>query len=75
MTDTAPCHDRRLLAAAAYFRTSLLSDPGTGPRGYLTDRGLAALLHDTPWAVGYAPAGWTRLRPPPPPRLPRPGSP
>jgi DNA primase len=67
MTDTAPCHDRRLLlatneAAATYFRSALLSDPGAGPRGYLTDRGFAALLNDTPWTVGYAPAGWTRLR-------------
>jgi DNA primase len=67
MTDTAPCDDRQLLleaheAAAMYFRDCLLADAGAGPRGYLTDRGFAALLHDTPWTVGYAPAGWTQLR-------------
>ena len=66
MTATGPHHNRRLLlaaneAAATYFRACLLSDAGAGPRGYLTDRGFAALLHDTPWTVGYAPAGWTHL--------------
>jgi DNA primase len=68
MTAPNPGHEHRrtLLAAneeaAAYFRAALLADAGAGPQDYLTDRGFAALLHDTPWTVGHAPAGWTRLR-------------
>jgi DNA primase len=66
MTGPSDEHRRMLLAAneeaAAYFRASLLSDAGAGPRAYLTDRGFPALLNDNPWTVGFAPAGWTHLR-------------
>jgi len=46
-------------AAAVCHRERLLSPAGEGPRNYLTTRGFATLMHDTPWTVGYAPAGWT----------------
>jgi DNA primase len=49
-------------AAARYFREQLVTGPVTGPRDYLTSRGFAHLLEATPWTVGYAPAGWTRLQ-------------
>jgi DNA primase len=68
MTTTDPSSGiRRVLLevneeAATFYRTSLLAEVGAGPRRYLTDRGFTALLHDTPWTVGYAPAGWTHLR-------------
>ena len=29
---------------------------------YLSARGFAPLIDETPWTVGYAPPGWTRLR-------------
>jgi len=46
-------------AAAAFYRQRLLGPHADGPRSYLTSRGFSTLLHDTPWTVGYAPAGWT----------------
>jgi len=46
-------------AAAMFYRQMLLGPDADGPRSYLTSRGFATLLHDTPWTVGYAPAGWT----------------
>jgi DNA primase len=46
-------------AAAAFYRQMLLGPGGEGPRSYLTSRGFSSLLRDTPWTVGYAPAGWT----------------
>jgi DNA primase len=65
-TNPSPGTRRVLLEAneeaAAYFRASLLADASIGPRRYLTDRGFEALLRDTPWTVGFAPAGWTHLR-------------
>ena len=48
--------------AARYFRAALLSAAGAGPRRYLSDRGLDAVLEETVWTVGHAPPGWTRLR-------------
>lgn len=47
-------------AAARYYRSMLLGPDGAGPRNYLAARGFSALLEDTPWTVGYAPAGWTK---------------
>ncbi|MGY2876351.1 DNA primase catalytic core [Marmoricola sp. URHA0025 HA25] len=47
--------------AAEFYRRMLLGPEGAGPRRYLVDRGFEALLDDTPWTVGYAPTGWTRL--------------
>lgn len=61
---TDPSRDQLLAAnedAAEFYRRYLLGPDGTGPRGYLTQRGFAALLDDTPWTVGYAPAAWTAL--------------
>lgn len=65
---TGPNIDRnRLLAVNAeaqrYFRKQLLTSPAArGPCQYLTQRRLAHVLAaDSPWLVGYAPAGWTRL--------------
>ena len=46
-------------AAAIFYREMLLGPQGEGPRGYLSSRGFPTLLHDTPWTIGYAPAGWT----------------
>jgi len=46
-------------AAATFYRQRLLGPHADGPRNYLTSRGFSTLLHDTPWTVGYAPAGWT----------------
>lgn len=45
--------------AASFYRRQLLSASASGPREYLTGRGFEALLDETPWAVGYAPRGWT----------------
>ena len=58
--------DRHLLVsanedAARFFRTQLLGPRGAGPRSYLSARGFGAMLEDTPWTLGYAPAGWTSL--------------
>jgi len=47
-------------AAAMFYRQMLLGPHGEGPRSYLTSRGFSTLLQDTPWTVGYAPAGWTK---------------
>lgn len=61
---TARNRDELLAAneeAADYYRRQLLGRNGEGPRDYLTRRGFAALLTDTPWTVGYAPASWTAL--------------
>jgi len=48
--------------AARFFREQLHTGSAAGPRSYLEARGFAALLRDTPWTVGYAPAGWTTTR-------------
>jgi DNA primase len=48
--------------AARFFREQLLANSAEGPRSYLEARGFAALLQDTPWTIGYAPAGWTSTR-------------
>jgi DNA primase catalytic core len=60
------CHREQLVAAnedaADFFRHQLRGPDGDGPRRYLIQRGFEALLvPDTPWTVGYAPAGWTTL--------------
>jgi len=47
--------------AATFYRRQLLGPDGEGPRDYLTHRGFHALLNETRWTVGYAPAGWTGL--------------
>lgn len=47
--------------AAAFYRRHLFGPDGEGPRRYLIERGFEALLDDTPWTVGHAPAGWTTL--------------
>lgn len=47
--------------AAQFYRRHLLGPDGVGPRRYLTQRGFATLLNDTPWTVGHAPATWTAL--------------
>jgi DNA primase len=46
-----------------YYREQLLTSPAAqGPCRYLTQRRLAHVLAaDSPWSVGYAPAGWTSL--------------
>jgi DNA primase catalytic core len=60
-------HRDRLIAvnteAHRYYREQLLTSPGAqGPCRYLTQRRLAHVLAvDSPWPVGYAPAGWTNL--------------
>ncbi len=60
-------HQDRLVAvnteAHNYYREQLLTSPtAQGPCRYLTHRRLAHLLTaDSPWSVGYAPAGWTNL--------------
>ena len=57
-------HDQLLAAnedAAAFYRRHLLGPDGHGPRRYLIQRGFEALLEDTPWTVGHAPASWTAL--------------
>jgi len=48
--------------AARFFRQQLVVASAQGPRSYLESRGLASLLGDTPWTIGYAPAGWTSTR-------------
>jgi DNA primase len=48
--------------AARFFRKRLHTGSADGPRSYLQARGFAALLRDTPWTIGYAPAGWTPTR-------------
>ena len=58
--------DRELLVAAnedaaRFFRTQLLGPLGADPRTYLSARGFGAMLEDTPWTLGYAPASWTSL--------------
>lgn len=61
---TDPFRDQLLAAnedAAAFYRRHLFGHDGAGPRDYLTQRGFAALLDDTPWTVGHAPAAWTAL--------------
>jgi|1186.fasta_scaffold11244_2 DNA primase len=47
--------------AAEFYRRHLLGPDGEGPRRYLAERGFEAVLEDTPWTVGYAPAAWTGL--------------
>lgn len=47
--------------AAEFYRRHLLGHDGVGPRHYLAQRGFAALLDDTPWTVGHAPAAWGAL--------------
>jgi len=47
--------------AAHFYRGQLLASTSSGPRDFLTARGFGALLDESPWTVGYAPAGWTRL--------------
>lgn len=62
--EAAAEHDVLLRAnedAARFYRDQLLAPPNSGPRDYLTQRGFDALLRETPWTVGYAPAGWTNL--------------
>jgi DNA primase len=46
---------------AAFFRDRLLDPACSGPRDYLARRGLAHLLPQSGWVLGYAPAGWTAL--------------
>ena len=65
MTAETVDHGRLVAAhedAAEFYRRTLLGPEGAGPRRYLTERGFGALLDQTPWTVGYAPPGWTRLR-------------
>jgi DNA primase len=45
--------------AATFYRRRLLGPEGDGPREYLRSRGFDALLGDTAWTIGYAPASWT----------------
>lgn len=47
--------------AAHFYRDQLLASTSSGPRDYLTARGFGTLLDETPWTIGYAPAGWTSL--------------
>lgn len=49
-------------AAARYYRDQLLGDQAKGPKAYLEARGFAHLLEETPWTVGFAPAGWTHMQ-------------
>lgn len=44
--------------AASFYRRQLLGPEGQGPREYLRSRGFEALLRDTAWTIGYAPAAW-----------------
>lgn len=63
MTDE-PSRDQLIAAnedAAQFYRRHLLGPDGDGPRRYLSGRGFAALLEDTAWTVGHAPAAWTAL--------------
>lgn len=47
-------------AATDFYRDQLAG--ATGPRRYLTDRGLGPVVNeDLPWRIGYAPPGWTSL--------------
>lgn len=59
-----PSRDQLIAAnedAAQFYRRHLLGPDGDGPRRYLSGRGFAALLEDTAWTVGHAPAAWTAL--------------
>lgn len=59
-----PSRDQLIAAnedAAAFYRRHLVGPDGDGPRRYLSGRGFAALLEDTPWTVGHAPVAWTAL--------------
>lgn len=59
-----PSHDELIAAnedAAQFYRRHLLGPDCAGPRSYLTQRGFAALMDDTPWTVGHAPPAWTAL--------------
>lgn len=47
--------------AAAFFVDELHGIGGSGPRSYLSGRGLAEILDARQWCVGYAPRAWTRL--------------
>jgi DNA primase len=47
--------------AAAYYADLLRSPTGDGPRGYLEQRRVGALIDSSAWTIGYAPAGWTGL--------------
>jgi DNA primase len=47
-------------AAVTYYRAQL--SRCEGPRAYLRERGLGAVVgRDAPWRVGYAPRSWTAL--------------
>lgn len=48
-------------AAVAYYGDTLRSTRGEGPRDYVARRGLAAVVGNPEWSVGYAPPGWTTL--------------
>ncbi len=66
MTSQSEHRDRLIAintAAHRYYREQLLTSPAAqGLCRYLTQRRLAHVLAaDSPWPVGYAPAGWTRL--------------
>jgi DNA primase len=60
---TAEVDPASLLAAnedaADFYRRQLLGPEGDGPCEYLRSRGFDALLKDTVWTMGYAPASWT----------------
>ncbi|MEU8220153.1 toprim domain-containing protein [Micromonospora taraxaci] len=47
-------------AAVTYYRAQL--EHAEGPRAYLAERGLGAVVQrEWPWRVGYAPPGWSSL--------------
>ncbi|MEV1073837.1 toprim domain-containing protein [Micromonospora parva] len=47
-------------AAATYYRAQL--EHAEGPRAYLAERGLGAVVQrGWPWRIGYAPPGWSSL--------------
>jgi DNA primase len=48
--------------AARFYREQLLHGSADGPRSYLQARGFQALLQETLWTIGYAPARWTPTR-------------
>lgn len=47
------------VAAATYYRRTLESPAGSGPRTYLASRHLEQCLDDPRWIVGYAATSWT----------------